>query len=178
MKRFLLTFALSLVLATSFLATFISAAPLAQNEPKTKSETYIFTQMLNKNYVYGDDFTDDEKLIENSMISLLPKSDNGRINKNEVKNFILDFYGITMNENAYNRNYVKNNYYYYIPKGYDTQSHQIVSVVKEDDYYYVTSVLTLGTHENESEHLNVKSVFLKNSKASFGYNLINCEIEK
>ena len=46
----------------------------------------------------------------------------------------------------------------------------------DGECYFVTSNITLDTHDNGEEPYTVKSVFIKNNDSSYKYNLLNCEI--
>ena len=180
MKKHILTLALSVVLMLSLFASMIYAAPVEEQKikkPAFSEETVVFTEMLNKNYVYNDAFVSDYDLIEGAMLSLLPQATEGRLHKNTIKEFLLDFYGIVMNESAYDPNYIAEDYYYYVPKGYDVAEHNIISIEQDGIYYTVTSEMEISAHDNEVRPHKVISVFEKTNNSSYGYYLTNCEIQ-
>lgn len=142
-----------------------------------EAETEAFEKMLNKNFLYNEGFTSDEALIEGTMLSLLSEAEEGRLLKKRIAEVMLDFYGVTMNETAYNQSYIAGEYYYFIPKGYDKANHTIISIDYDGEVYTVVSSVIFSTHDALEEPVTATSNFVKNSESSFGYNLINCIIE-
>jgi|GEM_PF-4000646 hypothetical protein len=179
MKKIITTVSLVVLLSFSLMASLISAVPAVEPEAENnayEAEKAVFTEMLDKNYIFNEAFTSDADLIEGAMLSLLPTAEDGRLKKDDIAAFMLDFYGIVMNEKAYPVEYVKDDYFYYIPKGYNRPYHEIVSIERDGDTYFVISNMKLDTHDNGVEPYTVKTAFIANSSSSYGFNLINCEI--
>lgn len=178
MKKRIFTILLAAILSFSLMASIIYAAEPKDDVvyDKFANEKVAFLEMLNKNYIFNEAFVDDVAIIEGAMLSLMPQAKEGRLHKDTIALFIEDFYGITMNENAYDLNYIAGDYYYFIPKGFNKPIHKITNIAFDGECYFVTSNITLDTHDNGEEPYTVKSVFIKNNDSSYKYNLLNCEI--
>ncbi len=184
MKK-VVTIFLVLVLALSLIGS-ISAAydeklypePVSQDSfVPFSDETFVFTEMLNSNFIYNEAFVSDFDLIEGTMVMLLDESEDGRVLKNRVAEQMLDFYGITINEAAYEADYTDEEYFYYIPKGFDRAKHVIISIDFDGEYYNVVSDVTFTSHDEVVEPIKATSTFVKNENSTYGFNLISCVIE-
>lgn len=185
MKKQMITMFLALLLSLSLIGSISAVSDEKMHyEPVPddvviafEAETEIFTQMLDSNFIYNEAFVSDSLLIEGSMLSLLPEAIEGRLHKDRISEFMLDFYGVTMNPAAYNQSYVAGEYFYYIPKGYDKASHTIISIDYDGEYYTVVSNVVFSTHDLTHAPHKVVSTFVANKESEFGYNLINCILE-
>ena len=185
MKKQMITMFLALLLSLSLIGSISAVSDEKMHyEPVPddvviayEHETEIFTQMLDKNFLYNDDFVSDSLVIEGAMLSLMPEAVEGRLHKDRICEFVLNFYGVTMNPAAYNQSYVAGEYFYYIPKGYDKASHTIISIDYDGEYYTVVSNVVFSTHDLTHAPHKVVSTFVANKESEFGYNLINCILE-
>lgn len=181
-----LTIFLSLVLCLSLIGSISAAYDEKLHQPPVSSdvvipfehETEVFTTMLNKNFLYNEAFVSDADLIEGTMLSIMDEAVEGRLLKNRVAEFMLDFYGVTMNENAYDANYIAGEYFYYIPKGFNKAEHVITSIDYDGECYTVCSTANFSAHDAQEEPIKVTSTFIKNENSTFGFNLLNCTIEE
>ncbi len=185
MKKQIITLFSVLVLCLSLIGSISAVYDEKMHEEPVSSdvvvpfeeETAAFTKMLNLNYIYNDAFVSDFDLIEGTMIALLPEATEGRLLKTRVAEYMLDFYGIVINEAAYNPTYMSEEYFYYIPKGFDRADHTVISIDFDGEYYTVVSQVIFNTHDSIEEPVSATSVFVKNENSTFGYNLLSCVIE-
>ena len=184
MKKQMITIFLAVLLSLSLIGSISAAYDEKMHQGEANSvveipfeqETEIFTTMLNQNYLYNEGFTSDADLIEGTMLSLMPEATEGRLLKGRIAEYMLDFYGVTMNETAYNQSYVAGDYFYYIPRGYDKANHTIQSIDFDGEYYTVVSLVIFSTHDALEHPVTATATFVANEESSFGYNLINCII--
>ena len=185
MKRRALTLFLVGLLSISLIGSISAAYDEKMHEDPVSSlveipfeeETAAFTKMLNLNYLYNEAFVSDADLIEGVMLSLLPEADEGRLLKTRVADYMLDFYGIVMNESAYDQTYVSGEHFYYIPKGFNRSVHTVISIDFDGEYYTVVSDVIFNSHDAIEEPVKATSVFVKNENSTFGYNLLSCVLE-
>lgn len=190
-----ITVAVSLLLCVVMLSLVnISASPVSEPQEIPASENIItvansnttqkvlqarFLNMLNHNFVYNNDFHDDQILVNNSVLALLDLSENGYVAENYVSDYIFNMYGIKINDfSAFNTEFEKiDGYVCVVPRGYTEYKHSILTVTDNLDgsYTVVTEVeiiLDDGTVETE----NATTIFLKAEDSSFGFNIVYSEI--
>ena len=189
-KRILAIF-LSVVLVLSALSQFSFSAlakaektngvfetkPIAAASTVSGIVTARFENMLSLNYLYGEDFSDDKTVIENSILSLINYAQDGEIEKDLVINFIANMYGLSVDENAavYSNLPVSTNKFAVIPRGYSFISHEILSVTENDGGYVVLSNMTVTDHDGGEDSQLVETVFVANVGSYYGYNIISSD---
>lgn len=136
--------------------------------------------LLNLNNVYGDDFTDNEALVNAAAINLRSyANENGFIENDIVISYLKDIYDIdivitdTINVNLPQ----KQGYVYLIPRGYTAYSHEIVSVSENEEFITVVSLVYIDTHDSQVSVGTATTKLVKNQDASFGYNIIDSDID-
>ena len=158
----------------------VSAATV-ENVQKNANETR-FLNMLNRNFVYNDDFNDVDTIVNNSMIALLDLRDEineDYIDETFVKGFVNDMYGIEIADmSKLNAEYPQiDGFVYIIPRGFTGYEHDIVSVSEnEDGSFTVVSDVTSFDHDGSVKTQKAVSLFVENENSAFGYNMIYCNI--
>lgn len=138
-----------------------------------------FENMLNNNYLYGDDFESHKVIIENSILALLDKSEDGEIDKALVLGFIADMYGLQVDPSAAEYDFApaSEGKFVVIPRGYSEYKHTVTSVLEEKGGYTVKSDVVVLTHDGEEYNTVSTTVIVPNEGSSFGYNIISSVIE-
>jgi hypothetical protein len=184
MKKFISLIAVSVVIIIAF-GTLSCNTPIVETSvvketAKTDSSALKsrFTNMLNHNYVYGEDFEQIEKIIGGSIISMLDSREGDYIKQSILKAFAFNMYGVKLADFEQSETFPKRDGYFFIPpKGYSIYKHEIISVKEnEDKTFSVTSTVNFTPHDGEPLSLTAVSLFVKNSESSFGYNLISSDI--
>lgn len=140
-----------------------------------------FLNMLNRNYVYDDAYYTVEDIVNDSVIALLDMrddADDSFINQAIVSGFIYDMYGIEADYSEINADFPKKEGYVYIlPRGYELYSHEIVSIVEnEDGTYTVKTNLVISSHGGTVSADVCETLFVKNENSQFGYNIVYSNI--
>ena len=137
-----------------------------------------FENMLNRNYLYDDDFSSDQTIIENSILALLDKSVDGEIDKSLVLGFIAGMYGLQVDPAAAEYDFApaSEGKFLILPRGYSEYSHTITSITEEVGGYTVSSDMLVLAHDGEEYTVKVTTVFVPNEGSSFGYNIISSNI--
>ena len=137
-----------------------------------------FENMLNHNFVYGDDFTSDKVIIENSILALLDKQVDGEIERGLVVGFIADLYGRQVNTDTviYDFCPASEGMIAIIPRGYSEYKHNILSITESEGGFDVVSQVTISTHDGEVITTTANTVIVPNEGSAFGYNIISSEI--
>ena len=187
MKRFAL---LSLFLICCLCMNGFILPPLetiAEDEPvivtvadDSKIAEAKIQNLLNLNNVYGDDFTNNEALVNAAAINLRSyANENGFIENNVVVSYLKDIYDIDVEINdTINVNLPqKQGYVYLIPRGYSAYTHEIISVNECEDFITVVSLVFVDTHDGQISIGTATTKLVKNAKSSFGYNIIDSEID-
>lgn len=147
----------------------------------TKVLSSRFLNMLNHNFVYGEDFLSADTILNLSIIAQRDKADeNGEfIEENIVTSFVFDMYGIEIIDTTeFSAGYPqKEGHLYLVPQGFTVYKHQNAEITEnEDGTYTVTTQVSVDGHDGEDEVLYAKSLFTKNSKSALGFNIIYSEI--
>lgn len=141
-----------------------------------------FLNMLNHNFVYGEDFKYIDEMINLSTIALLDSAEEENpefIKEDVVFSYISDMFGVEVADaSGLNAEYPKKEgYIYIIPRGYTVYTHKNADVVRnEDGSYTVTTDVTVSGHDTEDETVKAVSLFVKNENSGFGFNLISSKI--
>ncbi len=191
MSKRILTIFLSIVLVFSALSqvSFSALAKAKETEATFETKPVVntsavsgiitarFENMLGLNYLYGEDFSDDKTVIENSILSLINYAEDGEIDKNLVLNFIANMYGLSVDENAAVYDYAPASFgkFAVIPRGYSFISHEIISVTENDGGYVVLSNMTVTEHDGGEYTQLVETVFVANVGSYYGFNIISSD---
>lgn len=173
---------LCLVLAVFLLVNgFVGVAPETAAAPAEKDLVLAarFENILNHNTVYGDDFYDNQKLVNSAMIMLKNYADeDGFINENIVSAYIKDMYDIDIDINEkINAGYPqKEGYVLLIPRGHSEYIHTVTKTENMGDYILVTSTVSVKTHDNGTYQAICKTRFAESEASSFGYTIISSEL--
>ena len=138
-----------------------------------------FENMLNNNFLYGDDFESHKVIIENSILSLLDKGEDGEIDKALVLGFIADMYGLQVNPSAAEYDFApaSEGKFVIIPRGYTEYKHTVTSVLEDEGGYTVNSDVVVMAHDGEDYKTTATTVIVPNEGSSFEYNIVSSIIE-
>ncbi len=164
-----------------------SFAPLKSVEVKeetvavdmTKVLEKRFLNMLNHSFVYGEDFYDDEALLNAAALALLDLANDGFIEEAYLKDYVFNMYGkIYDNFDGINEGMPeKDGGFYVIPRGYDLYEHSIVSVTaNEDGSYTVVTNVIIDYHFGEKVEAVGTTFFLPNEESQFGFNILYSDL--
>ena len=185
MKRSFLVMATVIIAVIICVCAFVPASSTSVAEPVVENSSEMgalearFTNMLNRNFVYGDTFNSAQAVVDNSTLALLNKRDeDGFINEQIVKTFVKDMYGIEFEiDNSINNLPTKQDSVYVAPRGYTSFSHKILSVkTNEDGSYTVISAVVEKGHDAEESSITATTLFVKNENSSFGFNIISSDL--
>lgn len=202
MKKYLFVSVLAIALITSLLISMLDRSDIEPKSTNSNKNTAVlnvsdngekefdnycvlesrFLNMLNRNFVYGNDFNSVEDIVNSSMPALLQfrdKGDESFIKTSVVAGFIADMYGIKNYDlSEINSQFeTKEGYIYIIPRGYSVYSHNITSITaNEDGSFFVISAVTTSTREDDIINDSCKTLFVQNPESSFGYSIISCDI--
>ena len=138
-----------------------------------------FENMLNNNFLYGDDFVSHKVIIENSILALLDKGEDGEIDKALVLGFIADMYGLQVDPSAAEYDFApaSEGKFLILPRGYTEYKHTVTSVSENEGGYTVNSDVVVMTHDGEEYKTTAATVIVPNEGSSFGYNIVSSVIE-
>lgn len=132
-----------------------------------------FLNMLNHNFVYNNDFYDDEALVQNSVLALLDMAEDSYIAETYVKDYIFNMYGKIYEGFESD----KEGYLYVLPRGYSLYNHEIVKVTDNlDGSYTVITNVTISYEEGDTETLECETLFIEAEDSAFGYNMLYSDI--
>lgn len=154
---------------------------LSDTDSSSKVLQSRFLNMLNHNFVYGEDYLYVDKIFNLSTIALLDRADETKefIDETVVLSYIYDMYGIKIEDaSAFNSDFPqKDGYVYIIPQGFTVYKHSNAKYTQnEDGTYTVETTVSVEGHDGEIKNLTAKTLFVKNSASSFGFNIVYCEI--
>lgn len=158
---------------------FVCVAPYSSTpaEPDINEiKAARFENMLNINTVYGEDFLDNQKLVNAAAIVLKNYADDdGFIENGIVTAYIKDMYDIDIDINCnINKNFPqKEGYTLIIPRGYSVYEHTVTSVQTHNGYIFVTSNVTVKTHDGYIYETTAETKFIENANGTFGYSIID-----
>lgn len=185
MKKRLVLAAVLLCVLTLFTCAFIpaSADGSVQSAAITDKKvlTARFLNMLNRNFVYNEDFASADIIVEDSVLALLDcrESDNpDYIADTVVKGFVNDMYGIELANINDNSEAHRDGFVYITPCGFTSYSHTVTDIKKnEDGSFTVLSAVTVNPHDDGEYLAEAETLFVKNEKSAFGYNIIYSNIK-
>lgn len=180
---------LSLLVLVAILLVFTASAPVSENNVSdmsgielTETVTNVikarFENMLNHNYLYNDDFTSHKIIIENSILALLDKQQDGEISEDLVLGFIAGMYGLQVDPSSAKYDFApaSEGMFAVLPRGYTEYNHTITDVVADEYGYIVTSTVKVMPHDGDEYVTTAKTVFVSNEGSSFGYNIISSSL--
>lgn len=195
-KRFFNSAALILVLLLSF--SVLSVKPSAVSNTSNGIITEVshksdlpdsskvrqarFLNMLNHNFVYNEAFNSVEDIVNASVPALLNMRDpvnESYIAESYVKDYVYNMYGVEIEDfSDINSDFAHlDGYVYIIPRGFSVFSHKIDSVsLNEDGSFTVVTSVSIDSHDGDSISCKAVSLFVKNDRSRFGYNIISSEI--
>ena len=164
-----------LVLSLAFLNISASASKSNSDFSPKKVLEARFLNMLNHSHIYNDTFDNVENIVNNAVIDLLQmRSEESFISENVLNSYLFNMFGITVDDfSDINSAYPKKaGYVYIIPRGYTKYSHKAISVKENVDgsYTFFTTVI-INPHDGDCETATCETLFVKNAKSSFGYNI-------
>ena len=202
-KDLLLTVSLAVVTAVLSLVVFASAPDTVKTEIADTAENNKvitvsdcsasqlseqkvlearFLNMLNHSFVYDSSFDTVEAIVNDSVIALLDmrdSEDDSYISEAIVSDYIYSMYGIEIEDfSGINADFPqREGYVFILPRGYEIYSHEITSVVmNEDGTYTVITNVKISTHDGQIYTDICESLFVENAFSQFGYNIVYSNI--
>ena len=170
-------FSLILAFVLIFSCNFPLATAVTEEEPPQNTEYVRFENMLNHNKLYGSDFNDINKVVDNSIFCLLDKAEDEFIKRDIVEAFVYNMYDLDIKGyKAIEAAPQKEGYIFIIPRGYEEFSHKILSVTQNGTLNCVISEITIKTHDGIEEIATCETVLLENENSAFGYNIISSNV--
>ncbi len=183
MKKNILKFIsvmLTFVIITLPLVSNLSAAE-SDTKPVVDENKVLearFLNMLNHNYVYGEDFENLDSIVNNSIIAVLDQRDaenSDYISQYVVNSYLNDMFGFEIYDfSEVNEGFeFKEGFVYIIPRGFSKYEHKAVSLKLNDDLTYTfTTFVTVKSHDGSEETLVSETIFAKNDDSIFGFNIV------
>lgn len=195
-KRFFNSAALILVLLLSFSVLSVKPSAVANTSnglitavsdksdlpDSSKVRQARFLNMLNHNFVYNEAFNSVEDIVNASVPALLNMRDpvnESYIAESYVKDYVYNMYGVEIEDfSDINNDFAHlDGYVYIIPRGFSVFSHKIDSVsLNEGGSFTVVTSVSIDSHDGDSISRKAVSLFVKNDRSRFGYNIISSEI--
>ena len=177
----------AVLICSIILLSLCSFAPVKSVEVKGEAVTVDmnkvlekrFLNMLNHSFVYGEDFYDDEALLNSSALALLDLADNGFVAENYLKDYVFNMYGKIYNDfDGINDDMPKQDGgFYVIPRGYDLYEHTIDSVIaNEDGSYTVITNVIIDYHFGEKVEAVGTTFFLPSEESEFGFIILYSDL--
>ncbi len=177
----------AVLICSIILLSLCSFAPVksvpVENEISTVDTAKVlekrFLNMLNHNFVYGDDFYDDEALLNASALALLSLVEDGFIEEAYLKDYVFNMYGKIYDDfDGINEDMPKQDGgFYIIPRGYDLYEHSLVSVTEnEDGSYTVITNVVIDYHFGEKVEAVGTTFFLPSEESQFGFNILYSDL--
>lgn len=176
---FLIVIAIFFVLPASAPIDYKSGDATTMQEVATGIEDGVmkarFENMLNHNYVYNTDFESDLLIIENSILALLDKAEDGQIDKGLVLGFIAGMYGRQVDATTAEYDFAPadEGKFVVLPRGYDDYEHVVTSIEVIDGGYKVVSEVTVYPCDGFEYLASCETAFVENEGSSFGYNIVS-----
>jgi len=184
-KSFIIT-VICICVAVIGLSVFTTSAKttdkaLAKPASKQMSETEVkLLNMLNHNFVYGEDFDDVSNIVNCSLNALTKyKVDGDYISKTCVIDFVNNMYGVNVCdfECADTEENTNKDYIFVSAGGYTSYTHKNISLIHNEDGTITanTDVCIMG-HDGGNIVTTASTLFVPNEKSAFGYNIVYSEI--
>ena len=178
MKRgFLIAILMALLIVlSSFTCLAISSDATANTENSADTALAArLTNMLDHNYLYGNDFDDMHTVINNSCLALLDSKEGSYISTDLLFPFIDAMYGIPVYcDETLNPQFPrKEGAVYVIPRGFVQYSHTVTGIERDGSLLTVTSV---AKDSDTGVMVPCTSHFTETAESPFGYNLISSNL--
>ncbi len=180
-KRILSVFLLLFVVLTCIFVSAPVKTPVAAAAPSEDVPLGVlksrFLNMLNHNFVYGEDFHSSEALVNASMPALLDlrdSEDEDFIAEEYVRDYIFNMYGVELGGlEGINADFPsKENFVFIIPRGFSVYTHELLKFKEnEDGSFTVTTQVYIDDHDSSQELLLCETLFSENKQSSFGYSI-------
>ena len=179
---------IAVCLAVAFLSAPVTSfaegsTPVQAVEPdKNQVLATRFLNMLNHNNAYNEAFMTEEALVNSAVISQLSLRDEQNedyIKEEYIKDFVYNMYGIEILDfSQINARFPQTpGFVYIIPKGYETYSHEFLSMSEnEDGTVSVHTSVTVTCHDNTTETFEAVTLFVENANSHYGYNIVHSNI--
>ena len=138
-----------------------------------------FLNMLNHSFAYGEDLYYLESIVNRSVLALLDLKEDSFIKEEYISDYVHNMYGIeNIDFSLFGLDAPKLDGYFYVsPCGYETYSHEIVSITEnEDGTFKVLTNLTIDAHDSVSYTTKCETLFVRNQSSHFGFNIIYSDI--
>lgn len=178
MKRniFISALIIVLIILSSFTCLSVSGEEKTAHVEYDAAKISRFENMLDHNYLYGNDFDDMHTVINNSCLALLSARKGNYISTDVLFPFIDNMYGIPVYcDESLNSDFPrKEGAVYIVPRGFVQYEHSVTQIVDEGATVTVNSV---AKDVDSGEEIPCVSVFIKSDESAFGYNLIVCNLK-
>ena len=135
--------------------------------------------MLNHNFVYGEDFSNADTVINDSVCALLKYREGDFIREDIIKGFVNNMYGIDVVDfSGLNAEFPqKTGYIYVIPKGFTSYRHSNIKISEnEDETFSAKTTITVTEADGTVGTYSCISLFAPNENSKFGFSIISSEI--
>lgn len=151
----------------------IEPTAVAAETPAESPLSSRFLNMLNHNFVYGNDFNSFDTVVQGAVLSTLSSREGDYIPESVVKGFVEDMYGLTIASFGESPAFHKEGYVYIIPRGFTRFTHENISVsANEDGTYTVLTDVTVDAHDSEPYKTSAVSLFAPSNDSPFGFILV------
>lgn len=169
----------SLILTSVLLPFIVIWVPAESAVQKQPEPTDNFEALLNLNYCYGASFCD-EAIAGGALLSLLEFSKEDEcgfrsLEKAQLDYFISAYYGRRVDFSACGFE-VEGDRVLIPAMGYDLYTHTLISAEESGNRVKVLSKVVCNGHDGVMFDALCTSIFIKNAKSPFGYNLVSSEI--
>lgn len=179
MKRniFISALIIVLIILSSFTCLSVSGEEKTAHVEYDAAKISRFENMLDHNYLYGNDFDDMHTVINNSCLALLSAREGNYISTDVLFPFIDNMYGIPVYcDETLNSDFPrKEGAVFIVPRGFVQYEHSVTQIVDEGATVTVNSV---ARDIDSGEEIPCVSVFIKSDESAFGYNLIVCNLKR
>ena len=167
-----------LIIVLVILSSFTCLAVSGDEKLDTELDGAVvsrLTNMLDHNYLYGNDFDDMHTVINNSCLALLSSREDNYISADVLFPFIDAMYGIPVYcDETLNAQFPrKEGAVYVIPRGFVQYTHTVTGIEKDGSLLTVTSV---ARDVDTGKALPCTAVFTQTDESAFGYHLIVCNL--
>lgn len=178
MKRniFISVLILSLIILSGFTCLAVSGEEKTVEIGYDAAKVSRFENMLDHNYLYGNDFDDMHTVINNSCLALLSAREGDYISTDILFPFIDNMYGIPVYcDETLNSDFPrKEGAVFVVSRGFVQYDHTVTEIIEDGATITVNSV---ARDVDSGEEFHCESVFVVSNESAFGYNLILCNLK-